>query len=106
MQEIISMVLVFIGQIGVLAHLCGEKFRVFVRVPNQERSAETRRERRLRLRDTHLGARDFSCVTADGVVRCMRQRQRARGRQHAEGVARQKKITSVGCPAVQGILAF
>jgi hypothetical protein len=100
MQEIISMVLVFIGQIGVLAHLCGEKFRVFVRVPNQERSAETRRERRLRLRDTRLGARDFGCVTADGVVHCMRRRQ------HAEGVARQKKITSVGCPAVQGILAF
>ena len=74
----------------VLLHLLGEQLGVLRRVPDQERPAEARRERRLRLGHAHLGARDLRRVAADEVVHRLRRRQPADRRQHAERVAGQE----------------
>ena len=71
----------------VLAHLFREQLGIFARMPNQERPAEARRERRLRLLHAHFGAGDLRGVTADEVIHCVRGRKRRDRRQHAEGVA-------------------
>ena len=71
----------------VLAHLLGEQLGVFARMPDEERSAEARRECGLRLGDAHFGAGDFRGVAADEVIHRVRGRERAHRRQHAEGVA-------------------
>ena len=71
----------------VLAHLLGEQLGVLARVPDEERPAEARRERRLRLLHAHLGARDLRGVAADEVIHRLRRRERADRRQHAERVA-------------------
>ena len=74
----------------VLAHLLGEQLGVLARMPDEERPAEARRERRLRLGDAHLGAGDLGRVAADEVIHRLRRRERADRRQHAEGVAGQE----------------
>ena len=74
----------------VLAHLLGEQFGVFVRVPDEKRPTKTRRKRRLRLGYAHFGAGDFRGVATDKVIHRVRRRERADRRQHAEGVAGQE----------------
>ena len=70
-----------------LLHLLREQLGVFRRMPDEERSAEARRERGLRLGDAHFGAGDLGGVAADEVVHRVRRRERADRRQHAEGIA-------------------
>ena len=74
----------------VLAHLLGEQLGVFARMPDEERPAEARRERGLRLGHAHLGAGDLGRVAADEVIHRVRRRERADRRQHAERVAREE----------------
>ena len=71
----------------VLPHLLREQLGVLARMPDEERSAEARRKRGLRLGHAHLGAGDFRGVAADEVIHRVRRRERADRRQHAERVA-------------------
>ena len=71
----------------VLPHLLREQLGVFARMPDEERPAEARRERRLRFGDAHFGAGDLRGVAADEVIHRVRGRERADRRQHAERVA-------------------
>jgi hypothetical protein len=44
----------------------------------------------LRLRDAHFRSGDFGSIATDEVIHGLRRRELAHGRQHAEGVAREK----------------
>ncbi len=74
----------------VLAHLLGEQFGVFARMPDEKRSTEARREGGLRLGDPHFGAGDFRGVAANKVIHRVRGRESAHWWKHAEGVTREE----------------
>ena len=63
---------------------------VLARMPDQERTAETRRERRFWFRHAHLRTRDFRGVTTDEVVFRLGPGESTDGRQDPKGVTRQK----------------
>jgi len=71
----------------VLLHVCLEQFGVLGRMPNEERFAKTRRERRLRLFNANFGSGDLCGITADEVVHCLIGRQLADRWKNAERIA-------------------
>ena len=60
----------------VLLHLLRQQLGIFVRVPDQERPAETGRKSGLRLGDAHLGAGHLGGVAADEMIHRVRGRER------------------------------
>src|SRR5262245_66641983 len=75
---------------AVLADFLGEEFSVLAGMPYQERAAEARAERRLRLGHADFSAGDLRRVANDEVEHRLFGSQLRDWRQHAKGVASQK----------------
>ena len=71
-----------------LLHFLGQQLGILARMPDDEWTAKTRRERGRRILHSDFGAGNLGGVAADEVIHRLRRAQRTDRRQHTEGIGR------------------